>query len=116
MAVTDAGAPGKPDALRGVSAVDRPAPTFPGATRPTRPPTLGDKLHEVLRLKGQTTAHAAQAMGVTKAELLSWSADSEAPGVAGQAALQAYLEVDGRQLRALVLRGQMRLVQARIRN
>lgn len=66
--------------------------------------------------ESQTTAQAAQAMGVTKAELLSWSADSGAPGVTGQAALQACLEVDGRQLRGLVLRGQMRLVQARIRN
>ena len=112
MAVTDASTTPTPLA---VPEVELPARAIQRVVRAVRPPTLGDKLHEVLRIKGQTTAQAAHAMGVTTAEVLAWSADTEVPGSTVLAALRTYLEVDDRQLRGLVLRGQMRFVQARIR-
>jgi hypothetical protein len=113
MAVTNASDPGAPLAP---PEVQPPEHRLQRIVRPSRPPTLGDKLNEVLRLKGQTSEQAARAMGVTTAEVLAWTADTEPPGTAGMASLRAYLDVDERQLRGLVLRGQMRLIQARIRD
>jgi len=81
-----------------------------------RPPTLGDKLQEALRVRNQATDQAAHAMGVPTADLLAWTADAALPDRKHESALMAYLEVDERTLRALVLRGQMRRAQARIRN
>ena len=85
-------------------------------THGTRPPTIGDKLNDVMRQRVQTTDAAARAMGVPSAELLAWTADAKQPDRGHEDALQRYLQVDGRQLRALILRGQMRRAQARIRH
>jgi len=81
-----------------------------------RPPTLGDKLNEVMRQRSHTTEAAARAMDAPTEAVLAWSADEQLPDRRCDAALMAYLDVDERQLRALVLRGQMRRTQARIRN
>ena len=99
-----------PDAYR------RDGDRFQRVGRATRPPTLGDVLNQAMRLRMQTTEAAANAMGVTTAEVLAWSADGPPPDREHEAVLAAYLEVDERQLRALVLRSQMRRAQARIRN
>jgi hypothetical protein len=69
-----------------------------------------------MRLRVQTTDAAAQTLGVTSAEVRAWSADGQLPGHKQLPALQEYLGVDERELRALVLRGQMRLAQSRIRD
>ncbi len=82
----------------------------------TRPPTLGDKLNDVMRQRVQTTDVVARAIGVPSAELLAWTADTKQPDRRHEDALQRYLQVDWRQLRALILRGQMRRAQARIRH
>jgi hypothetical protein len=84
--------------------------------RPGRPPTLGDKLNEAMRQRSHTTDAAARAMEVTSDEVLAWSADGQIPDRTHDAALTEYLQVDERQVRALILRGQMRRTQARIRN
>ena len=84
--------------------------------RPGRPPTLGDKLNDVMRQRSHTTGDAAQAMHVTSDQVLEWTADGLVADHRHDAALMEYLQVDERQLRALVLRGQMRRTQARIRN
>ena len=73
-------------------------------------------MNEVMRQRLHTTENAARAMEVTSDEVLAWSADGPLPERKHDAALMAYLQVDERQLRALVLRGQMRRTQARIRN
>jgi len=98
-----------PDVHRGDGGLRRAAP-------PKRPPTLGDRLNEAMRLRVQTTDDAARALGATSAEVLAWSADGQLPDTRQLPALQEYLGVDERELRALVLRGQMRLAQARIRD
>ena len=87
-----------------------------GTTHGSRPPTLGDRLNEVMRQRVQTTDDAARTMGVPPAEVLAWTADTQQPDRAHEGALRDYLGIDGRELRALVLRGQMRLAQARIRD
>jgi hypothetical protein len=84
--------------------------------RAGRPPTLGDKLNEVMRQRSQTTEAAARAMEVPSDMLLAWSADHQVPDHRHDAALMGYLQVDEHQLRGLVLRGQMRRTQALIRN
>jgi hypothetical protein len=84
--------------------------------RATRPATLGDKLNEVMRVRVHTTEAAAQSMGVPSVDVLDWSADAVLPDRKHEAALLDYLEVDERELHALVLRSQMRRAQARIRN
>jgi len=84
--------------------------------RATRPATLGDKLNEGMRVRVHTTEAAAQSMGVPSVDVLDWSADAVLPDRKHEAALLDYLEVDERELHALVLRSQMRRAQARIRN
>jgi len=69
-----------------------------------------------MRQRVHTTEAAAQAMGVAPAVVLAWSADEEQPDRSHQDALIAYLQIDEQLLRALVLRGQMRRAQERIRN
>jgi hypothetical protein len=69
-----------------------------------------------MRQRVHTTDAAATAMGVAPADVLAWSADEEQPDRSKQGALIAYLDIDEEQLRALVLRGQMRRAQERIRN
>ena len=81
-----------------------------------KPPTRGDKLDEVMRLRAQTAEAAATIMGVEPAEVLLWVADRQVPEQPQQAALLAYLDIDERQLRGLLLRSQMRRTQWRIRD
>lgn len=69
-----------------------------------------------MRQRVHTTEAAAQAMGVSPADVLAWSADEEQPDRSQQGALIAYLQIDEHQFRALALRGQMRRAQERIRN
>jgi hypothetical protein len=69
-----------------------------------------------MRERVHTTEAAAQAMGMAPADVLAWSADEDQPDRSHQDALTTYLEIDENQFRALVLRGQMRRAQERIRN
>jgi hypothetical protein len=69
-----------------------------------------------MRKRVQTTEAAATAMGVTPADVLTWCADEDQPDRSKQGALMTYLDIDEEQLRALMLRGQMRRAQERIRN
>jgi hypothetical protein len=113
VAATDAGPRSAP---RAVPDVDRVDGGLRRGVRPKRPPTLGDRLNEAMRQRVQNTHDAARALGATPAEVLAWSADGQLPEQRHLPALQEYLGVDERELRALVLRGQMRLAQARIRD
>jgi len=85
-------------------------------TQSTRPKTLGDTLNDVIRRRVHTTDAAAEAMGVAPADVLAWSADEDQPDRSKQGALITYLDIDEEQLRSLMLRGQMRRAQERIRN
>ena len=114
MAGTHARAPGSPRVVPEVRRNDGGGRTR--ASRAPRPPTLGDVLNDVMRQRVHTTDAAAQAMGVTPADVLAWSTDEGQPDRAHQDALAAYLQVDEQHLRALVLRSQMRRAQERIRN
>ena len=88
-----------------------------GQTVPTvKPPTLGDQLNMALSLHGHSAEAAAQAMGVAKSDVLTWSSDVDAPGRQRYPSLLDYLQVDEPELRRLVLRGQMRRAQSRIRD
>jgi hypothetical protein len=69
-----------------------------------------------MRQRVHTTETAAQAMGVAPADVMAWSADEDQPDRSHQDALISYLKIDEHQFRALVLRGQMRRAQERIRN
>jgi len=113
VAATDSSRKSGPRAVPDVLRVDG---GLRRGVRPKRPPTLGDRLNEAMRLRVQTTDDAARALGATSAEVLAWSADGQLPERKHLPALQEYLGVDDRELRALVLRGQMRLAQARIRD
>jgi hypothetical protein len=81
-----------------------------------RPQTLGDVLNDVMRQRVHTTEAAAKEMEAKPSEVLAWSADEDQPDRSKQDALIASLDVDEEELRALVLRGQMRRAQERIRN
>jgi DNA-binding transcriptional regulator YiaG len=69
-----------------------------------------------MRRRTHSSDAAARAMGVTTSAVRAWSADQEWPEPEHVAALLEYLQVDERRLRALVLRGQMRRIEDRIRN
>jgi hypothetical protein len=113
VAATDAGPKSAPRAVPDAHRVDG---GLRRGVRPKRPATLGDRLNEAMRLRVQTTHDAARALDATTAEVLAWSADEKLPDRKHLPTLQEYLGVDERELRALVLRGQMRLAQARIRD
>jgi len=112
--VTDPRPLGQPRAIP--EAVGRDGRVRRGAALGSRPPTLGDKLNDVMRQRVQTTDAAARTMGVPPTEVLAWTADAHQPDRGHERALRDYLGVDERELSALVLRGQMRRAQARIRD
>lgn len=113
MATTETRQLGTP---RAVPDVNHPDGVLRRISDAGRPPTLGDRLNEVMRQRSHTTDAAARAMEVPSGEVLAWSADQRLPEHKHDSALMGYLQIDERQLRALVLRGQMRRTQARIRN
>jgi hypothetical protein len=80
-----------------------------------RPQTLGDKLDEEMRVRSESSAEAAASLGLPRDLVEAWSEDRSVPDKAQFGALQAYLHIDQRQMRSLVLRSQMRLAQVRIR-
>ena len=91
------------------------APAGSPPARSAKPTTLGDALDRAMQSHVHTSEAAAEAIGVTKDDVLAWSADLGTPGRNQHAALLEYLDVDEHELRRLILRSQMRRTQARIR-
>ena len=114
MAGTDTRAPGSPRTVPEARRND--GSGRPRAAHAARPPTLGDALNDIMRKRVHTTDAAAKAMGVASADVLAWTADEDQPDRSKQDALITYLDIDEEQLRSLMLRGQMRRAQERIRN
>jgi hypothetical protein len=81
-----------------------------------KPQTLGDKLHETMRVRAHSPETAGRVLGVAPSDVVLWASDRELPDRAHHTALGSYLEVDERALRGLILRSQMRLAQWRIRD
>jgi hypothetical protein len=69
-----------------------------------------------MRTRAHTTEAAALAMGTTSDQVKAWAGDFEQPERVHHAALLEYLRIDDDELRRLILRGQMRRAQSRIRN
>ncbi len=82
----------------------------------TRPPTLGDRLDELMWERDQSCEDVAVAVGATAAAVGRWAADRLVPGPGQFEALGRYLGVDVAEVRRLVLRSQMRKVQREIRD
>ena len=82
----------------------------------TRPPTLGDRLDELMFARGQSCDDVAPLVGATPEEVARWAADRLVPDPARHEALARYLEVDVAEVPRLVLRAQMRKVQREIRD
>lgn len=79
------------------------------------PQTLGDKLDESMRIRKHNSEEAARHMGVATSEVLLWKHDMQIPEPTHFEAVLDYLFVEERHLRGLILRSQMRRMQARIR-
>ena len=82
----------------------------------TRPPTLGDRLDQLMWDRNESCDDVAQAVGATAEEVGRWAADRLAPEPGQYEALSGYLGVDVAEVRRLVLRSQMRKVQREIRD
>ena len=82
----------------------------------TRPPTLGDRLDDLMLTRGHSCDDVARAVGATPEEVARWAADRLVPDAGHYAALAGYLEVDVDEVPRLVLRAQMRKVQREIRD
>ena len=85
-----------------------------GQTR-TKPPTLGDRLDDLMWARDDSCDDVAALVGATPADVGRWAADKLVPRPAQFDALAGYLEVDVAEVRRLVLRSQMRKVQREIR-
>jgi len=81
-----------------------------------RPPTLGDRLDDLMLARGQSCDDVARTVGATPEEVARWAADRLAPDIRHHEALARYLGVDVAEVPRLVLRGQMRKVQREIRD
>jgi hypothetical protein len=86
-----------------------------GQTR-TRPPTLGDRLDELMWERHDTCDDVARAVGVSPAITGRWAADRQVPEPGQFGDVARYLGVDVADVRRLVLRSQMRKVQREIRD
>jgi len=82
----------------------------------TRPPTLGDRLDELMWKRDETCEDVALVVGATAAAVGRWAADRLAPEPEQFEAVGRYLGVDVDEVRRLVLRSQMRKVQREIRD
>ena len=82
----------------------------------TRPPTLGDRLDELMYARDDTCDDVARVVGATPAVVGRWAADKLVPDPEQFAAVGQYLDVDVAEVRRLVLRSQMRKVQREIRD
>jgi transcriptional regulator with XRE-family HTH domain len=82
----------------------------------TRPPTLGDRLDELMWERDDTCDDLARAVGVSSATAGRWAADRQVPEPGQFDDVARYLGVDVSDVRRLVLRSQMRKVQREIRD
>ena len=82
----------------------------------TRPPTLGDRLDDLMWSRKDTCDDVAAAVGSTPAVVGRWAADKSFPDPDQYDAVARYLDVDVAEVRRLVLRSQMRRVQRDIRD
>jgi hypothetical protein len=82
----------------------------------TRPPTLGDRLDELMWERDETCDDVAATVGAPSSVVGRWAADREVPGAGQFDAVARYLGVDVTEIRRLVLRSQMRKVQREIRD
>ena len=81
-----------------------------------KPPTLGDRLGDLMRERGHTAVDAADALGTTPRDVERWVGDRETPGTDRLATVADYLGTDVVEVKRLVLRSQMRRVQRDIRD
>jgi plasmid maintenance system antidote protein VapI len=81
-----------------------------------RPPTLGDRLDELMAEHDHTCADVAALVGASEAEVGRWAADRLVPEPGQVDGLARYLGVDAPEVKRLVLRAQMRKVQRDIRD
>ena len=77
----------------------------------TMPPTLGDRLGDVMWERKHTPDDVAALIGADPTDIDRWAGDRLTPGPGEFAALAGYLEVDVDEVKRLVLRSQMRKVQ-----
>ena len=82
----------------------------------TRPPTLGDRLDKLMGERDQTCDDVAAAVGERPSVVGRWAVDREVPETGRYDAVARYLGVDVTEIRRLVLRSQMRMVQREIRD
>ncbi len=75
------------------------------------PPTLGDRLDDRMWSLGEDAAEVAAIVGATPLDVERWAEDADVPGPAFHWALAEYLGVDVAEIKRLVLRTQMRMVQ-----
>jgi hypothetical protein len=79
------------------------------------PPTLGDRLDERMWSLDHGAPDVAVVVGASHIEIGAWVIDAEVPGPEFHWALAEYLGVDVPEVRRLVLRSQMRIVQRTVR-
>jgi transcriptional regulator with XRE-family HTH domain len=82
----------------------------------TRPPTLGDRLDELMGSRHDTCDDVASAVGTSPEAVGRWAADRLVPEPDQYDAVARYLGADVDEVRRLVLRSQMRKVQREIRD
>ncbi len=82
----------------------------------TKPPTLGDRLDELMFARDQTCDDVAREVGASPEDVARWAADRLVPEPDRHAAVARYLGVDVAEVPRLVLRSQMRKVQREIRD
>lgn len=75
------------------------------------PPTLGDRLDDRMWALHHDSPEVAVVVGATPKDVADWADDAVAPGPQYHWALAEYLGVDVPEIRRLVLRTQMRIVQ-----
>ena len=86
-----------------------------GSGTAVMPQTLGEKIDESMRIRKHSSEAAARELGVTTSEILLWKHDMQIPEPAHFEAILAYLSIEDRHLRGLILRSQMRRMQWRNR-
>jgi len=84
-------------------------------TNGAKPPTLGDRLAEVMVSRNETASSVARRLGVTPELVDQWADDRAVPTGELVQVLATFLDVDVAEVRRLVLRSQMRHVQRDIR-
>ena len=80
-----------------------------------KPPTLGDRLDDLMWSRGDSCEELAERTGASAADVGRWADDRDVPGREAWPALAEYLDVDVVEVRRLVLRSQMRIVQRDLR-